>query len=139
MADFNKEFEKLILAEGIYGNDPDDSGGETFLGISRKYNPTWTGWKTIDEIKNANGTKNLTKILKQNKSLIDSAKVYYKIRYWDVFRLDEIPSQKIAHEMFDTCVNMGSKSAILIAQQVIGMTPTGVFTEELFYNLMRMK
>lgn len=139
MADFNKEFEKLILAEGIYGNDPDDSGGETFLGISRKYNPTWTGWKTIDEIKKSNGTKNLTKILKQNKSLTDSAKLYYKIRYWDIFRLDEIPSQKIAHEMFDTCVNMGSKSAILIAQQVIGMTPTGVFTEELFYNLMRMK
>lgn len=139
MADFNKEFEKLILAEGIYGNDPDDSGGETFLGISRKYNPTWTGWKTIDEIKKANGTKNLTKILKQNKSLTDSASLYYKIRYWDIFRLDEIPSQKIAHEMFDTCVNMGSKSAILIAQQVIGMTPTGVFTEELFYNLMRMK
>ena len=139
MADFNKEFEKLILAEGIYGNDPDDSGGETFLGISRKYNPTWVGWKTIDEIKKANGTKNLTKILKQNKSLIDSANLYYKIRYWDIFRLDEIPNQKIAHEMFDTCVNMGQKSAILIAQQVIGMTPTGVFTEELFYNLMRMK
>lgn len=139
MANFDKEFEKLILAEGVYGNDPDDSGGETFLGISRVHNPKWIGWKTIDDIKKIHGTKNLTKVLKTNESLINSAKVYYKMRYWDIFRLDEIPNQKIAHEMFDTCVNMGSKSAILIAQQVIGMTTTGVFNDELFYNLKRYK
>lgn len=139
MADFNIEFKKLVLAEGGYVNDPDDSGGETYLGISRKNNPKWVGWKTIDEIKKVNGVKNITKILKQNESLTNSASIYYKMKYWDIFRLDEIPNQKIAHEMFDTCVNMGPKSAINIAQQILDMTPTGVFSDELFYNLKRYK
>ena len=51
MANFNIEFEKLILAEGGYVNDSDDAGGETYLGISRKNNPNWSGWKLIDSIK----------------------------------------------------------------------------------------
>ncbi len=33
MAKFDDEFEKVILAEGGYVNDPDDAGGETYLGI----------------------------------------------------------------------------------------------------------
>ena len=51
MANFDIEFEKLILAEGGYVNDHDDAGGETYLGISRKNNPNWSGWKLIDSIK----------------------------------------------------------------------------------------
>mgnify|MGYP002957326922 CR=1 FL=1 len=39
MANFNEEFKKVILVEGGYVNDPDDAGGETYLGISRRYNP----------------------------------------------------------------------------------------------------
>ena len=39
MAKFDEEFDKVILAEGGYVNDPDDAGGETYLGISRKNNP----------------------------------------------------------------------------------------------------
>lgn len=139
MANFNEEFDKLILAEGGYVNDKDDSGGETYLGISRKYNPKWIGWKTIDDVKKVNGTKNITKILKQNKNLTNKASIYYKMKYWDIFRLDEIPNQKIAHQIFDTCVNMGAKSAVVIAQQVVGMSTTGVFNDELFYNLKTYK
>lgn len=136
MADFNKEFEKVVLAEGGYCDDPDDTGGETYVGISRKYNPNWSGWPIIDAEKKK-GLKNITARLKKNKELNDKLKLIYKQKYWDVLDLDDIPSQKIAHQLFDTCVNCGKATAIRIAQQVIGMTVTGKWSDELRYNLMQ--
>lgn len=137
MADFNREFNKLIFVEGGYVNDKDDNGGETYLGISRKFNPKWRGWKIIDEIKSKYGVKNITKVLKQNTALTDSAKALYKEKYWDTLELDDIPNQDIAHQIFDTYVNCGKHTAISLTQQVLGMTITGKWSEELKYNLMK--
>lgn len=136
MANFDIEFDKLILAEGGYINDPDDAGGETYLGISRKSNPRWIGWEVIDAEKKK-GLKNITSRLKSNNELTNSAKLLYKQNYWDVMELDDIPSQNIAHQLFDTCVNCGKSRAITIAQQVIGMTITSKWSDELKYNLMQ--
>lgn len=136
MAKFDEEFDKIILAEGGYVNDPDDAGGETYLGISRKNNPKWSGWAIIDKEKK-NGIKNITSRLKNNSELNAKVKLLYKQNYWDVLELDNIPSQKIAHQLFDTCVNCGKITAIRIAQQVIGMTVTGKWSEDLYYNLMQ--
>lgn len=137
MAKFDEEFDKVILAEGGYVNDPDDAGGETYLGISRKNNPKWVGWKVIDDIKKKYGTKNITSRLKKDVVLTNSAKLLYKQNYWDVLELDDIPSQGIAHQLFDTCVNCGKTTAIRIAQQVLMMTITGKWSDELKYNLMK--
>lgn len=136
MAKFDEEFNKLILAEGGYVNDKNDSGGETYLGISRKNNSKWVGWDIIDKEKKK-GITNITSRLKKNNSLTESAKVYYKQHYWDIFELDDIPSQTIAHNLFDTCVNCGKTIAIRIAQQCCMMTITGKWSEELKYNLMQ--
>lgn len=137
MADFDIEFKKLIFTEGGYVNDPDDAGGETYLGISRKNNKYWNGWKIIDTTKKLYGTKNITARLKKDITLTNSAKVLYKQNYWDIFDLDDLQSQKIAHQMFDTCVNCGARTAVLLAQQVCGMTSTGKWSQELKYNLMK--
>lgn len=137
MAKFDEEFDKVILAEGGYVNDPDDAGGETYLGISRKNNPKWVGWEVIDDIKKKYGTKNITSRLKKDVVLTNSAKLLYKQNYWDVLELDDIPSQGIAHQLFDTCVNCGKTTAIRIAQQVLMMTITGKWSDELKYNLMK--
>lgn len=137
MAKFDEEFEKVILAEGGYVNDTDDTGGETYLGISRKNNPKWIGWEVIDDIKKKYGTKNITVRLKKDVALTNSAKFLYKQKYWDVMELDDIPSQNIAHEMFDTAVNCGITTAIRIAQQVLMMTVTSKWSDELKYNLMQ--
>lgn len=136
MANFDIEFDKLILAEGGYVNDPDDAGGETYLGISRKNNPRWVGWEVIDAEKKK-GLKNITARLKKDIALTNSAKLLYKQNYWDVMELDDIPSQNIAHQLFDTCVNCGKSRAIIIAQQVVGMTITSKWSDELKYNLMQ--
>lgn len=137
MAKFDEEFDKLIFVEGGYVNDKDDAGGETYLGISRKNNPKWIGWEVIDNIKKKYGTKGITARLKKDIALTNSAKFLYKQNYWDVLELDDIPSQSIAHELFDTCVNCGVSTAIRIAQQVIGMTINGKWSDELKYNLMQ--
>lgn len=137
MAKFDIEFDKVIIAEEGYINDPDDAGGETYLGISRKNNPKWIGWEIIDDIKKKYGTKGITARLKKDEALTNSAKLLYKQKYWDVLELDDIPSQNIAHELFDTSVNCGVKTAINIAQQVCMMTVTGKWSEELKYNLMQ--
>lgn len=136
MANFDIEFDKLILAEGGYINDPDDAGGETYLGISHKNNPKWIGWEIIDEEKKK-GLKNITSRLKKDTALTNSAKLLYKQKYWDVLELDDIPSQEIAHQLFDTCVNCGKTTAIRIAQQVLMMNITGKWSDELKYNLMQ--
>ena len=137
MAKFDIEFNKLILSEGGYVDDPDDAGGETYLGISRKNNPKWVGWEVIDDIKKKYGTKNITSRLKKDVALTNSAKLLYKQNYWDVLELDDIPSQGIAHQLFDTYVNCGKTTAIRIAQQVLMMTITGKWSDELKYNLMK--
>lgn len=51
MANFDEEFKKVIVVEGGYVDDPDDIGGETYLGISRRYNPNSKMWNIIDDIK----------------------------------------------------------------------------------------
>lgn len=136
MADFDIEFDKVIKAEGGYVNDPNDNGGETYLGISRKFNPNWSMWKLIDDVKRKYGTKGITNRLKSNSNITNHAKSYYKANYWDVLELDDIPNQKIAHQLFDTSVNMGVSVAISIARYVTGMSAKGGFDDNLKYNLM---
>ena len=37
--------------EGGYVNHPNDPGGETYKGISRRAHPNWKGWQLIDQKK----------------------------------------------------------------------------------------
>lgn len=136
MATFNDAYDKLLINEGGYVDDPDDAGGETYKGISRKNNPTWGGWKIIDNLKrtNPNGFK---KALDKNKTLQTKVRDLYKLKYWNIFELDDIPSQDIAEQMFDAAVNCGVQRAIIFAQCVLGMSATGKWTNGLKVNLMR--
>lgn len=137
MANFKESFDKVILAEGGYVNDPDDAGGETYLGISRVNHPYSKIWDIIDSIKKEYGTKNINNRLKQDARLIKEAEHIYKSKYWDVLYLDEVPSQRIAHQLFDDAVNRGVGSAIRVAEHVMGMTPTGKFSDALLTNLRK--
>jgi len=88
----DKLISEVIKIEGGYVNDPLDSGGETNFGITVA-------------VARENGydgkMKDMPKVV---------AYEIYKRRYWDRLTLDKIEpiSEKIAFELFDTGVNMGT-------------------------------
>lgn len=81
--------EFVLEAEGGYVNDPDDPGGETNFGISKKYNPN------VD-------IKNLT---------IDEAKEIYYQDYW-IPSLAWLFSNPLAMVVFDSAVQHGPQKAV---------------------------
>ena len=91
---FNEIIEKVLEHEGGYVNDPNDRGGETKYGITKKFYPD------VD-------IKNLT---------IDQAKHIYHTDYWRRGKCDEIPS-KLRHIYFDMLVNFGKRGAVKVLQR----------------------
>jgi len=91
---FDEIIERVIEHEGGYINDPDDAGGETNYGITKRFYPT------LD-------IKNLTK---------EQAKDIYKKDYWDKNRVEELP-ENLWHIFFDMCINQGRGTAVKILQR----------------------
>jgi len=85
----------ILEVEGGYSNNPLDSGGETKFGISKRSYPE------ID-------IKNLT---------IERAMEIYRKNYWDPLKLDNY-SLPVALVIFDTAVNMGKETAIVLMKRV---------------------
>lgn len=113
MANFKEAFDKVVFNEGGYVNDPDDAGGETYMGISRKAHPNAIIWKHIDKITAKYKTaKTITKYLKQNKELTREIEAIYKSDYWSKFNLDKEKSQRLANQIFDSAVNCGVSATL---------------------------
>jgi len=116
MADFDEAFNKTMKNEGGYSNDAADAGGETYKGVSRVYFPQWPGWKIIDSAKSSS---DFPKNLNSDEDLQQMIRAFYKKNFWDNIRLDEINSQKIGEELFDTGVNMGTSRAGKFLQRAL--------------------
>ena len=123
MANFTKAYEKVIINEGGYVNDPKDSGGETFKGVSRVFNPTWQGWQIIDKFKT---DKLFPSILYRNLELEKLINMFYKFNYWDKCMLDNIDNQEIAESIFDFGVNAGVKVSSKLAQKICNVDSDGI-------------
>lgn len=139
MAKFDIAFNRTIIAEGGYVNDPDDKGKETYMGISRVYHPKEIMWSVIDVMKKRHSGTVLNHVLRESSVVQNNVKSIYKKEYWDVISLDDVPNQKIANEIFDDAVNRGVKSAIKNIQKVLGMNVNGVVNDELINNLKHYK
>jgi lysozyme family protein len=128
MANYRTSIAKVIKHEGGYVNDKDDTGGETYKGISRKNWPRWTGWLFIDQAKKkTNFPASLSKI----SGLQDSVIAFYRDNFWNKVGGDQIDDQDIADMLVDAAVNEGIKPAVRRAQKICGIAETGVFSEEL--------
>jgi len=93
---FPEIIDEVLTTEGGYVNDPDDPGGETKYGISKKQFPN-------EDI------KNLTR---------GRAIELYKIKYWDKFNLDSFPD-KYKHLIFDMYVNHSDRGVAKILQRSV--------------------
>jgi lysozyme family protein len=119
MADFGPAFEKMIHDEGGYQltDIPGDRGGMTYAGIARNPNPDWLGWPLVDR-KEFGG------------SLTSMVREFYRQRFWNVIRGDELRSQEIAETIFNFGVNTGTGVAVKLAQLIVGVTPDGAVGEK---------
>lgn len=123
MADFNLAFIHTMEAEGDYVNDPDDSGGETYMGVARTKNPHWPGWPIIDDLKNRN---DFPECLDNDEQVQLHVKSIYAERYWDVIKGNDIEDQKIAESIFDFAVNAGPGTSAKLAQIAVGAIADGI-------------
>lgn len=113
MAEFKHAFDKMLGHEGFpgYVNDPNDPGGETVAGISRKWNPTFAGWAAVDAAKPGSPTR-INAALATNYQFRLQVEDHYHRFYWDPLVLDKEPSQRLADMCFDFAVNAGPNPSI---------------------------
>src|SRR5574344_158992 len=103
--------------EGGYSNDLKDSGGETYLGISRVYFPKWEGWKIVDE------NKPLKKYeIIDNRNLDDLIIKFYEINFYESSKAELIRDPLIAAHVFSHAVNGGKVTAAKMLQRAINKT-----------------
>lgn len=93
----------IIKTEGGYVNDPNDAGGETNFGISKRQYPE------LD-------IRALT---------VDDALEIYRTDYWRAYHCDEMPDA-IALWTFDGLVQHRPKTASRILQRAIGANADGI-------------
>ena len=132
MADFSIAYKRTKIFEGGYVNDPQDAGGETYKGVSRRANPNWQGWGIIDAAKKE---QNFPKNLNGNSALELLVENLYRSNYWNAVWGDKITNQTVANDMFDTAVNMGVSRSIKLAQKQFKMPETGTINNELLTKL----
>lgn len=105
MTHFDQEFERVVMIEGGYSDDPMDSGGKTKYGIT-------------EAVARAYGYLGEMRDLQ-----LPVAKAIYRERYWDYLRLDEVAdlSPAVAAELFDTAVNTGPAMAGAYLQKALNV------------------
>ena len=131
MANFNASYEILLRLEfnspasALHKNKSES--GLTFMGIYESANPAWSGWARVKSELNRLGyygagdaeiLKRASINLYNDEGLKAAAAAFYRAKFWDALRADEIKSQKIADEIFCFAVNVGIKAAIKTAQKV---------------------
>jgi lysozyme family protein len=94
---FLKAFDYVMYHEGGYVNDPQDAGGETKYGISKRSYPN------LD-------IKKLTR---------DQARQIYFVDFWMKAKCEDITDENIAAKLFDLCVNMGIAQAVKLIQRAL--------------------
>jgi len=100
---FDQAFDLVIGHEGGYTNNPNDPGGETKFGISKRAYPQ------LD-------IKNLT---------LEQAKEIYQTDYWNKALCPSFPDP-LQFQLFDTAVNSGPRQAIVLLQRALGVADDGV-------------
>jgi lysozyme family protein len=103
----------LMLAhEGGFVNHPQDPGGMTNLGVTKRVWEEWVGHE-VDE--------------KQMRALTPEVVApLYKRKYWDACRADDLVAG-VDYCVFDVAVNSGPGRAIKFLQSCAGVTADGGF------------
>src|ERR1035437_9401902 len=124
MADFTISIAKTLQYEGGYSNNPNDPGGETYLGWSRANHPNDPVWLMIDKAK---AIPNFPMNLNNDPAIKAAIVQSYKSDYWDKMQGDSITNQAIADSLFDYAVNAGVSTSVAMAQLALDIPSDGIF------------
>jgi lysozyme family protein len=100
---FDAAFERLLGHEGCYVNDPNDRGGETKFGISKRSYP-------------GEDIAGMT---------LERAKQIYWHDYWGPAGCDAVPDG-VRFDLFDMAVNSGVGAAVRALQRAVGEPVDGI-------------
>ncbi len=107
---FDKCLKMLLSHEGGFVNHPEDPGGITNLGVTKKVYDEWTGRESTEQ-----EMRDLTP---------EDVAPIYKKNYWDRVKGDSLPSG-LDWACFDWCVNSGSGRPAKAVQRAVGATADG--------------
>lgn len=124
MADFQKALAFVLINEGGYSDDPGDSGGETYCGISRNNFPAWPGWPRIDSAK---ADRDFPGCLNTDTVLPGLVADFYRLNFWAPISGDSIGDQDLATRLLDACVNNGLREGVTLLQRALKVTADGKF------------
>jgi lysozyme family protein len=108
---WDNAFAMVLKHEGGYVNHPKDPGGMTNLGVTKRAWEEYVGHE-VDETT----MRGLTP---------EVVKPFYKSRYWDRVKGDELPSG-VDYAAYDLAVNSGVGRAAKYLQQIAGVPADGV-------------
>jgi lysozyme family protein len=127
MADFKAAVQKTLIHEGGYSNNPHDTGGETYKGVSRVHHSDWEGWAIIDGYK---GRPGFPLVLESDQRLQSLVIQVYTDGYWKTL-YSQINNQLLAEKLFDMGVLFGVGVAVKMLQismtNEIGLVSDGQF------------
>jgi lysozyme family protein len=104
-------FAAVLKHEGGYVNHPKDPGGRTNLGVTQR------AW---EEYVDRDATEAEMRALTP-----EIVKPFYKTKYWDKIRGDELPSG-VDYAAYDLAVNSGVGRAAKYLQQIAGVPADGI-------------
>ena len=106
-----------LAIEGGYANDPNDTGGETYRGISRVHHPKWPGWKIIDACKHSGIP------LASRELLTSMVNAFYHDEFWIKAgcNIVDAMSEPVAEELFEASVNCGRGNGVKFLQRALNV------------------
>lgn len=117
MADFKVALTALLGEEGGYANNPHDAGGETVFGITRRFDPNWSGWSQVDTLKRSHpNLVEFNQALQSDPTIQKAVADFYRQSYWN---FDSLESQTVANKLLEIEVNFGKGSGTRILQEAL--------------------
>lgn len=117
---FRRAFARLDALEGGYAHRPNDRGGETYRGISRKWFPAWPGWSKVDAAKaRTPAPAEIDRLLAGDSELADQVLDFYLGEWWGPLRCDQLADESVAAALFFFAVNAGRGPAVTALQTAV--------------------
>jgi lysozyme family protein len=121
MADFEIAYKITARIEAGFQKNPDDNGNWTGgqKGVGNLVGTNWgiTAPQLAAYLKRTPTVSDMKNLKKE------TAKIIFKINYWNPINGDQIPDQDIANAMFDMAVNAGTGTSKIIAGRAMeGLT-----------------